>query len=82
MNQERNVLEVQREYVEDGVEEIIHRYLSIRNELNQSSANSLDETKKRLRLIYERDTIDTCLRYLNIQSYELDQDKYNAVKLI
>ena len=67
--------------IEGGIEDIIFRYIKVVKELNETSANSLEETERRLKLIHKREILNDVLRDLDIQDFEIDVDDYNNVSI-
>lgn len=65
--------------IEDGIEDIIGRYLYLRDKINNDSAYTREEVETRLKYIQEADVLNRVLRMLDIQDFELKE--YNNVKL-
>lgn len=71
----------QKRDIEYGIEQIISQYQKMNQIINTTSATNLDETERRLKMIHRRDELDMVLRYLDIQSFELDKE-YNTIEII
>lgn len=66
--------------IEYGINDIIERYIWIRNKINKTSAYSTSETEERLNLLKEQNILMNILRKLDIQDFELD-NKENEFKI-
>lgn len=62
--------------ITNGVQQMIERYIFLRDKLNRTSAYTEEETQERLKNIQERKTIEHILYSMNIQAFEIKYDFY------
>ena len=65
--------------IESGMDDIITRYLYLREKINNDSAYTREEVEIRLKYMQEADVLNWILRMLDIQDFELKE--YNKVIL-
>lgn len=65
--------------IESGMEDIIERYLWLRDKINNGSAYTREEVENRLGWMQEADTLSWVIRMLDIQDFELKE--FNKVNL-
>lgn len=74
---DKTILKVNHTQAENGIITMIERYLKLRNEINNTSAYTKDETIKRLSMMNESNILSNLLRSFGIQDIDFDETTYN-----
>lgn len=71
---ERCLIERSSKDVEYGMRKMLERYHLIINKLNDTSAYTSYETRERMKLIEEKEYLESYLRFFDIQSFEIKSE--------
>lgn len=71
---ERCLIEKSSNEIEYGVRQMLDRYYWIRNKINTTSAFTNEETRERSELMQEEKILNSYLRMLGIQDFEVKSE--------